>query len=215
MITVKKFIFNNIEENTYVLYDESKECIIIDPGCYTDNEKKKLKDFITETNLKPTALLNTHCHFDHILGNAFVCHEYNIKLWAHKGEIFNIERAESYTSMFGMKIENPPMPSHYLEDGDEFKFGVSTLKIIHTPGHSPGCVCLYSETDKLIITGDTLFKDSIGRTDLPGGDYNQIMDSLLNKLINLPGETIVYCGHGSSTDIGRERMYNPFITEKM
>ncbi|MDR1056922.1 MAG: MBL fold metallo-hydrolase [Prevotellaceae bacterium] len=215
MITVKNFVFNNIEENTYVLYNETKECVIIDPGCYTKAEQDRLKNFIVENDLKPAALLNTHCHFDHIFGNAFVCREFGIGAWAHKGELNNINRAESYTSVFGMKMEHPPLPVRYLKDGDDVKFGNSLLKVIHTPGHSPGCVCFYSEEDKFIIAGDTLFQGSIGRTDLPGGDYDQIMDSLLNKLMKLPNDTTAYCGHGPDTEIGQERMYNPFITEKM
>ena len=215
MITVKKFVFNAIEENTYILYDETKECVIIDPGCYNDAEKKTLKDYIETNGLKPVVLLNTHCHFDHIFGNAYVCREFGIELWAHEADVYNIERSEAYTAMFGMKIEPSPLPSHYLTDGEEIKFGNSTLKVIHTPGHSPGCVCFYSEKDKLLISGDTLFNGSIGRTDLPGGDYDQIMDSLLNKLMKLSGDTVVYCGHGPNTEIGQEFLYNPFITEKM
>ena len=213
MITVKKFVFNPIQENTYVLYDETKQCVIIDPGCYTDDEKSQLKSFINNNGLNPLMVLNTHCHFDHIFGNAYVCKEFGVELWAHKAEIPNIERAVPYTSAFGMVFEESPLPSHYLEDGDEMKFGNSVIKVIHTPGHSPGCVCFYSEADKMLIAGDTLFQDSIGRTDLPGGNYDEIMDSLLDKLMVLPNDTVVYCGHGPNTEIGKERMYNPLISE--
>ena len=215
MISIKRFIFNAIEENTYVLFDETNNCVIIDAGCYDETEQNTLKNFIIANNLKPVALLNTHCHFDHVFGNAFVCREFNIESWIHKDEMVNIERAVAYTSAFGMRMEQAPVPTHFLNDGDSFKFGNSSLKIIHTPGHSPGCVCFYSEPDEMIITGDTLFSGSIGRTDLPGGDYDQIMDSLLNKLMTLPGDTTAYCGHGPNTQISHELMFNPFITERM
>lgn len=215
MITVKQFIFNNIEENTYVLNDETKECVIIDPGCNSDAERHQLKNYIESNGLKPVALLNTHCHFDHIFGNAYVGSEFAIDLLAHKAELYNIERAVQYTAMFGMTMEQPPMITRYLEDGEVVKFGNTSLQVIHTPGHTPGCICFYSPTDALIVTGDTLFRGSIGRTDLPGGDYDDIMDSLLNKLMKLPGNTKVYCGHGPETEIGYELIHNPFITEKM
>jgi glyoxylase-like metal-dependent hydrolase (beta-lactamase superfamily II) len=209
---IKKLIFNPLQENTYIIYDATKECVIIDPGCQKPAEKNLLKQFITDSGLKPKILLNTHCHFDHIFGNNFVSNEYGIELWASEGELANIKRFKSSASLFGISDEQPCTPSHFLENGQIVKFGNSGLKVINTPGHSPGSVCFYSETENILIAGDTLFAGSIGRTDLPGGNYDEIKESL-KTLIALPTETKVYCGHGSDTAIGREKFYNPFILE--
>jgi glyoxylase-like metal-dependent hydrolase (beta-lactamase superfamily II) len=209
---VKRFVFNPIQENTYIVYDETKECVIIDPGCQKPSEKDLLKQFIDNNGLKPKAVLNTHCHFDHIFGNNFVCKEYGVELWASEGELANIRRFTASASLFGISAEQPEAPSHFLEDGEVVKFGNSELKVITTPGHSPGSVCFYSEAEKFLIAGDTLFAGSIGRTDLPGGDYDIIKESL-KKLIALPDDTKVYCGHGPDTSTGHERLHNPFIAE--
>lgn len=209
---VRKLTFNPLQENTYIVFDDSKECVIIDPGCHNAGEKSYLKQYISELGLKPVALLNTHCHFDHVFGNNFVCDEYGIESWAHKDEIKNIARFEAGASLFGIYGENPRNPSKFLKDGDVFKFGNSELEAIHTPGHSPGALCFYSKTDKFLISGDTLFAESIGRTDLPDGDYDLIKNSL-KKLMKLPEDTEVYCGHGPNTTIGSEKLYNPFINE--
>jgi glyoxylase-like metal-dependent hydrolase (beta-lactamase superfamily II) len=209
---VKRLVFNPLQENTYIIYDETKECVIIDPGCQKPAEKDALKQFIADNSLKPKAALNTHCHFDHIFGNNFVYSEYGIELWASEGELANIRRFPASVSLFGISDEQPKAPAHFLENGQTVKFGNSELKVINTPGHSPGSVCFYSETDNFLIAGDTLFAGSIGRTDLPGGDYDKIKESL-KKLIALPEETKVYCGHGPDTAIGKEKRYNPFITE--
>jgi glyoxylase-like metal-dependent hydrolase (beta-lactamase superfamily II) len=208
---IKKLVFNPLQENTYIIYDETKECVIIDPGCQKPQEKSVLKQFIANNGLKPKALLNTHCHFDHIFGNNFVCDEYGVELWASEGELANIRRFRASASLFGISEEQPYPPSHFLKDGQVITFGNSELKVINTPGHSPGSVCFYSEAGNFLIAGDTLFAGSIGRTDLPGGDYDEIKESL-EKLIALPGETKVYCGHGPDTETGWERLHNPFIT---
>jgi len=209
---VKKLIFNPLQENTYIVFDNTKKCVIIDPGSQKKAEKEYLKQVISELKLEPEAVLNTHCHFDHIFGNNFLCDEYAIELWTHKDEIKNIARFEASTSLYGIREEAPYKPTHFFENGDVFKFGDSSLEIIHTPGHSPGSVCFYSKQDKFLIAGDTLFAGSIGRTDFPGGDYDLIKESLL-KLMKLPGDTTVYCGHGPNTTIGQENLYNPFINE--
>ncbi|MDR0725369.1 MAG: MBL fold metallo-hydrolase [Prevotellaceae bacterium] len=209
---IKKLVFNPIQENTYIIYDETKECVIIDPGCQKPLEKNILKQFIDNNALKPKAVLNTHCHFDHIFGNNFVCREYGVEVWASEGELANIRRFTASASLFGISGEQPNPPAHFLKNGEVIKFGNSELKVITTPGHSPGSVCFYSETGNFLIAGDTLFAGSIGRTDLPGGDYDTIKESL-KKLIALPDDTKVYCGHGYDTSIGRERLNNPFITE--
>jgi glyoxylase-like metal-dependent hydrolase (beta-lactamase superfamily II) len=177
-------------------------------------EKNALKQFIADSDLKPKILLNTHCHFDHIFGNNFVCREYGIELWASEGELANIRRFPASASLFGISDEQPQFPSRFLENEQVIKFGNSELKVINTPGHSPGSVCFYSETDSFLIAGDTLFAGSIGRTDLPGGDYDEIKKSL-KKLIALPDETKVYCGHGPDTTTGNEKLYNPFISEML
>ncbi|MDR1593198.1 MAG: MBL fold metallo-hydrolase [Prevotellaceae bacterium] len=208
---IKKLIFNPLQENTYIIYDETKECAIIDPGCQKPQEKNALKQFIADSGLTPKILLNTHCHFDHIFGNNFVINEYGVELWASEGELANIQRFRASASLFGFAEEQPYPPSHFLENGQSIKFGNSELKVITTPGHSPGSVCFYSETGHFLIAGDTLFAGSIGRTDLPGGDYDKIMESL-ETLIALPAETKVYCGHGPDTETGWERLHNPFIT---
>ncbi|MDR1341393.1 MAG: MBL fold metallo-hydrolase [Prevotellaceae bacterium] len=209
---IKKLIFNPLQENTYIVYDDTKECVIIDPGCQKPEEKNVLKQFISGAGLRPKVLLNTHCHFDHIFGNNFVCSEYGIELWASEGELANIRRFVASASLFGISEEQPGPPALFLEDGQTVKFGNSELKVIATPGHSPGSLCFYSEAEMFLIAGDTLFAGSIGRTDLPGGSYDEIRKSL-EKLIALPAETCVYCGHGSDTTIGREQLYNPFIAE--
>jgi glyoxylase-like metal-dependent hydrolase (beta-lactamase superfamily II) len=209
---VKRLVFNPLQENTYIIYDETKECVIIDPGCQKSLEKITLKQFIANNGLIPKALLNTHCHFDHIFGNNFVCNEYGIELHASEGELANIRRFTVSASLFGISEEQPYPPSHFLENGQVIQFGNSELKVISTPGHSSGSVCFYSETDHFLISGDTLFAGSIGRTDLPGGNYDQIMDSL-TKLVALPAETKVYCGHGRNTSIADELLYNPFIKQ--
>jgi glyoxylase-like metal-dependent hydrolase (beta-lactamase superfamily II) len=209
---IKKLIFNPIQENTYIIYDETKECVIIDPGCQKPLEKNVLKQFIDSNELKPMAVLNTHCHFDHVFGNNFVCREYGIESRAAEGELANIRRFQASASLFGIAGEQPDTPTHFLQDGEIIKFGNSELMVINTPGHSPGSVCFYSEAGKFLIAGDTLFAGSIGRTDLPGGNYDTIMESLA-KLIALPNDTKVYCGHGHDTTIGWERLHNPFINE--
>jgi glyoxylase-like metal-dependent hydrolase (beta-lactamase superfamily II) len=209
---VKQFVFNMLQENTYIIYDETKECVIIDPGCQTSVEKITLKRFLLDNNLKPKVLLNTHCHFDHIFGNNFVCNEYRVELWASESEIANIRRFPASASQLGLSDEQSQNPSRFLKNEQIIKFGNSELKVIDTPGHSQGSVCFYSETDNFIITGDTLFAKNIGQTSLPGGDFGKIKESL-KKLIALPNETTVYCGHGVDTTIGNEKLYNPFITE--
>ncbi|MDR0385008.1 MAG: MBL fold metallo-hydrolase, partial [Prevotellaceae bacterium] len=205
---IGKLTFNPLQENTYIVYDDTNECVIIDPGCQTPQEKSVLKQFISDAGLKPKVLLNTHCHFDHIFGNNFVCGEYGIKLWASEAELLNIRRFTASASLFGISDEQPGLPSNFLENGQIIKFGNSEIEVLSTPGHSPGSVCFYSEAGKFLIAGDTLFAGSIGRTDLPGGSYDEIKISL-KKLIALPPDTCVYCGHGPDTAIGREKLCNP------
>ena len=211
MIHVASFAFNPFQENTYVLYDETKECIIIDPGCYTANEQKRLEAFITKEELKPVRLINTHCHLDHICGNAFVSQKYGLHLEAHEGEQVVLDASIDHGKMYGFVFEPSPNIKHTIQEGDAIKFGHSTLKALFTPGHSPASVSLYSEQDKFVIAGDVLFFMSIGRTDLPGGNHDLLLQSIREKLFTLPDETIVYNGHGQKTQIAFEKLNNPFF----
>ncbi len=209
---IKSFTFNPFQENTYVVYDDTKECIIIDPGCYTDKERDELRRFITSEGLKPVKLINTHCHIDHVLGNKFTSELWDLELYMHKEDLPLLENAGNIGKMYGFEdYEGSPYPKHFLAQDDTLTFGESSFKILFTPGHAPGHICLYSKENNLLIAGDVLFNGSIGRTDLPGGDYNTLIKSIKTKLLPLDENTIVYCGHGPSTSIGKEKMSNPFL----
>ncbi len=211
MITIKSFCFNPFYENTYALYDETKECIIIDPGCFEKSEEETLQEFISSSHLTPKMLVNTHAHIDHVLGNNFVCKTYNLEPVLHKNEVIILEAAPAIGANWGIAVYPSPSPGKFIDEGDTITFGNSSLKILFTPGHSPGSICLYSEDQAFIIGGDVLFRESIGRTDLPGGDYETLMQSIRQKLFYLPDETVVYPGHGPETTIGYEKKFNPFV----
>ncbi len=205
---------NPWQVNTIILSDETNECVIIDPGCFNDDEKQQIQDFISANGLNPVRLLHTHLHLDHLFGTRFIAETYSIKPEAHPDDEFFIEQTKNYAAQFGVVIEqNPPELSNYLNNNDEVKFGNTTLRIIHVPGHSPGGVAFYSESDKILVAGDVLFKDSIGRTDLPGGDLDTLLSNIKSKLFVLPEDTVVYPGHGPSTTIGYEKETNPFLQE--
>ncbi len=206
---IQKFTFNPFQENTYVLYDETKECVIIDPGCGDLNEEKILADFITSKELKVVLLFNTHCHIDHILGNAFVAKTYSVPLASHRGEIPVLEAGAQVGQMYGIAYTPSPPMTKFYEDGDILSFGNTSLEVLFTPGHSPASISLY--TDRVLIGGDVLFDNSIGRTDLPGGDHATLIKSIKEKLFVLPDNTIVYCGHGPETTIAKEKQFNPFL----
>lgn len=212
MITVKTFTFNAYSENTYVLYDETKECVIIDPGMYEGYEQNELTAFIKQENLKPVLLLNTHCHLDHVFGNKFVFDTYGLKPKFHKGELQVLEAVPSYAPSMGFgKYEVSPLPDEFLPETGTVAFGDSTLALIFAPGHSPAHLCFYSKADAVLIGGDVLFYGSIGRTDLPGGNHQQLIQNISSKLFVLPDETKVYPGHGPATTIGFEKQHNPFF----
>jgi glyoxylase-like metal-dependent hydrolase (beta-lactamase superfamily II) len=211
MIQIKRFVFNPIEVNTYLLYDETRECVIIDPGCYGADEEKTLSGFIEENRLKPVLLVNTHCHFDHILGNHYASATYGLEIHGHEGGRELWEKASAYTAMFGLKADSLANPGRFITDGDLLKFGNSSLKVLYTPGHAAGSVCLYHDGQKFVITGDVLFRGSIGRTDLPTGDYDTLRESIYSKLFTLDDATVAYPGHGQETTIGAERISNPFL----
>lgn len=212
MITIQSFTFGPFQENTYVLYDETLECVVIDPGCYDEKERKELATFIDEKKLKPVKLINTHCHLDHVFGNAFVANTYKLKLEINQNDKKVLDSFLMSASLYGLNAEASPQPEVYLNEGDIIKFGNSELEIVFTPGHSPGSITFYNRTQKFMIAGDVLFYGSIGRTDLPGGDYKTLIDSIKNKLFPLGDDFTVYNGHGNSTSIGFERMNNPFLT---
>ena len=211
MFQVKSFTFNPVQENTYLLYNEHKECIIIDPGCYYDHEKEELKSFINLNKLQPKFLLNTHCHLDHVFGNKFIAEEYKITLNSHPLEKKLLEMAPASGLMFNLPFDNYEGEVTYLEEGDKIFLGDDELEVIHAPGHSPGSICFYCKKQHFIIGGDVLFYNSIGRTDLPGGNHEHLISSIKEKLFKLPGDTKVYSGHGSTTTIGAEIKENPYL----
>ena len=211
MIQVHSFTFNPFQENTYLLSDETNKCVIIDPGCYTDAEKKEFSDFITNNNLTPVKLLLTHAHIDHVLGNNYVSGKYNLKIEMNAIETELLKSAELYGEMWGIKMQPSPAPEVFLEEGDEIKFGNSVLQILFTPGHSPGSICFYNQEQRFAIAGDVLFYGSIGRTDLPGGDYDTLIKSINEKIFPLGDEFKIYPGHGPATNIAHEKKFNPFV----
>jgi hydroxyacylglutathione hydrolase len=208
---IEKFTFGPFQENTYVLYDETLECVIIDPGCFDASEQIRLDHFITTKNLKPVRLLNTHCHLDHISGNLFVYEKYKLKPELHESEIPILNMQERSSMMYGLPFEKSPEPEKFLQEGSQIKFGVTSMEVIFTPGHSPGHVVFYENTTKSLIGGDVLFYNSIGRTDLPMGNHDVLISSIKTKLFSLKDDVMVYSGHGPETTIGYEKKTNPFL----
>ena len=213
MIQIKTLVFNPFQENTYLLSDETNECIIVDAGCYTAQEFDLLVNYLSKNNLKPVKLINTHCHVDHVLGISRLMEKYNLPFEAHKNEDRIIGVAVKHGKVFGFELEQPPYPTNYLKEGDEIKVGNSALKVLEVPGHSQGHIAFHSEEGNFVVVGDVLFRGSIGRTDLTGGDYDQLINSIYKKLLVLDRSTVVYPGHGPSTTIGEEIMTNPFLSQ--
>ena len=213
-MNVVKFVFNPIQENTYIVWDDTKECIVVDAGNLSAREDKVLAEFIAEQGLKPVLAVNTHCHFDHILGVEFVRSTYGVKFAASSADNAIMLGAKEHCAMFGLEVGDMPTTVDIdLATTNEIHFGNTTLRVIPTPGHTPGCVSLYHEESKSLFTGDTLFRESIGRTDLPGGDYPTIMRSILKQILPLGDEVTIYPGHGEKSNIGHESLYNPFVVE--
>jgi len=212
---IASFTFNDFLENTYVLYDSTKECAIIDPGCKNQGERKILVDFIEAKGLKPVLLLNTHCHIDHVLSNKFVAEKYNLRLSSHKGEVPVLESCVMVANMYGIPYEQSPEIEVFVEEGDQIKFGNTTLEVLFTPGHSPASISFFHKETKVLVAGDVLFQGSIGRTDLPGGDFDTLIASIKNKFYPLGDEVKVYSGHGSSTNLGVEKKSNPFLQDNV
>ncbi len=210
---IKKFTFNPFQENTYVLYDQTSECIVIDPGMYNRSDRVMFDAFIKENNLKIVKLINTHCHVDHVFGNGYITDTYGLKLQSHRGEIPVLEAYEAVCQKYGLEHHPSPKIEEFLEDGDIVTFGRTELQVLYTPGHSPASISFFNKETKTLIAGDVLFEDSIGRTDLPGGDFNTLINSIKTKFYPLPDETKVFPGHGNSTTIGKEKKFNPFLNQ--
>lgn len=204
--------FNPFQENTYLLYDDTKACAIFDPGCYEAHEKQELIRTIEQLGLHPVRLINTHCHLDHIFGNRFVAEKYDLSLEIHTGEIPVLEQAPRAAMMYQVPYpELSPAPGGFIEDGDIITFGNTELEAILTPGHSPASLSFFCKESNFLIAGDVLFYGSIGRTDLPGGDFDTLIESITQRLLPLGDEVEVYPGHGQATTIGFERLNNPFL----
>ena len=211
MLTVQPFTFNPVQENTYVVYNEKGQCCIIDPGCYFASEELELKNFIEQNHLQPIYLLNTHCHLDHIFGNKFIYNTYNLSLWLNKLEKPVLEYGPTSGQQWQLTFDNYDAELNFIEEGDVIRMGDDVLQVLFTPGHSPGHVSFYSKENKFVISGDVLFQGSVGRTDLPGGDFTILEESIKTKLYTLPADTIVCSGHGDTTTIGDEMKTNPFV----
>ena len=211
MIKIKQFTFNPVRENTYILFDETNDCVIIDPGMYDSNEQNIFYRFIKDNNLNPVLLLNTHCHYDHVFGNKFVFDNWSLKPQFHKGELIVLQSIPGYVPQMGLNYELSPEPEVFLPESGSVTFGSSVLELIFAPGHSPAHLCFYSRADNFLIGGDVLFYNSIGRTDLPGGNHSQLINSIRQNLFILPDDCEVFPGHGPATTIGFEKQHNPFL----
>jgi hydroxyacylglutathione hydrolase len=212
MLPLKVFTFGPFQENTYLISTKDKQCIIFDPGCYYPNEQKSLIAYIASKGLMPKRLINTHAHIDHIFGNALVHKQFQLSPELHSDELEMLKMAPKICEAYGIPMPEPsPLPSHFLNEGDTVSLGEWHFKVLLTPGHSPASLSFYSESEGILIAGDVLFRESIGRTDLPGGDYDTLIQSIQSKFFTLPDDTMVYPGHGPETTIGYEKRNNPFF----
>ena len=210
MIQIQPFVFNPFQENTYIIYDDSNECVIVDPGCYDEVEKDELAGFITDNSLNLKMLLNTHCHIDHVLGNHFIKEKFATKLYIHQTEEYVLNAQKVLAPHYGMHRYEEASPDAFLKEGDHINFGRQEFLVLFVPGHSPGHIAFYNPKEKVLIAGDVLFQGSIGRTDLPGGNFDTLINSIHQKLFTLPDDVSVYPGHGRTTRIGIEKRTNPF-----
>lgn len=211
MLQIHKFTFNPYQENTHIVSDATGACVIIDPGCYTQTEETMLSNYISQQNLKVEILLNTHGHIDHMLGNYFVKETYQVPFITHQKVIGELEATQSYGAMMGLNPTPSPAPDQLVDHGDTVSFGETTFEVFFTPGHSPGHISFFHRESANLFSGDVLFQGSIGRTDLPGGSYPVLMQSIFDHLLPLGDAVTVHCGHGPATTIGHERTHNMFI----
>jgi len=211
MLYLKTFTFNAFQENTYLVYDDKGEAIIFDPGNSNNTENSLVKNFIEEKKLCLSRLILTHAHLDHVLGNRFISDNYSLLPEVNENDLFLMEGMMQTANMYGVPAEESPMPEKFIHEGDKIKLGEYTFECLHTPGHSPGSICFYNEQNKFAIVGDVLFYGSIGRTDLPRGNHEDLLNSIREKLFVLPDDVKVYSGHGPSTTIGFEKNNNPFF----
>ncbi len=212
MLTIKQFIFNPFQVNTYVISDNNHNCIIIDAACYEDNEQQQIIRHIDENHLNPLQLLYTHGHIDHMMGHNFLQQQYKIESCIHESELFLIQNASQFAAMFGLSVDSVKEPDYFISEHDSITLGAFTFKIIQIPGHSPGSLLFYQPEEKVLFSGDVLFNGSIGRSDLPGGNHNELIIGIKEKLMPLADDIKVYPGHGELTTIGDERRMNPFIS---
>lgn len=213
MFTVKAFTFSPVQENTYVLFNETGVAIVIDPGCYFEEERDLLRNFITQNKLEPKLLLNTHCHLDHVFGNKWIHENWDLLLHIHPNEKQVLDFAPASGLMWNLPFDNYNAELVYLQEGQKVQLGTDELEMIFAPGHSPGHLCFYCRKQGFLIGGDVLFRESIGRTDLPGGNHATLISNIKTKLFTLPDETVVYSGHGPATTIGYEKKHNPFLVD--
>jgi len=211
MKKIHHFVFNSFGVNAYVLVDESGKCLLVDPACNSAGEVKKLADFITRNSLTPVSLINTHFHIDHIVGNTAIGGLYGLKPLCHAQSRLFWETAPQFGSVFGINVDDMVIPTEFIADKQTIHYGNSSAQVLYTPGHADGSVCLVNHAEHYVITGDVLFRDSIGRTDLPTGDFDLLFESITQKLFTLPDGFVVYPGHGPSTTIGYEKLNNPFL----
>jgi hydroxyacylglutathione hydrolase len=208
---ISRFVFNSFGVNTYILTDDSGKCLIVDPACQFAREENELLRFISANHLIPVGMVNTHFHVDHVIGNTFVCHAFNLKPVCHKSCKIFWENVVASGAMFGIKIENLIIPEDFIAEGDKITFGNASVEVLYTPGHADGSICLVNHKERYVVAGDVLFRDSIGRTDLPTGNFDTLFSSITTKLFSLPDDYTVYPGHGPETTIGYEKLNNPFL----
>lgn len=210
---IKIFTFNPVSECTYLLVDEpSKEAVIIDCGAFYEEEKEELREYVMDHGLQIKYILNTHLHFDHCFGVSFATQTFGTAMGANKEDAYLLSAYNASAARFGIRInDSAPRIGFNIEEGMSFKFGSEELQALHVPGHTPGSTAFYSPTSKCVFVGDALFKNSIGRTDLPGGNFEQLISSIKTKLLPLPDDTVVYSGHGESTTIKDEKRYNMYL----
>jgi hydroxyacylglutathione hydrolase len=211
MLTIHSFCFNAFQENTYVLYNEKKEAIIVDPGCYLKQEQESLSNFIKENGLTPKLLFNTHCHLDHVFGNNYVCELYGLTALIHPNEQIILDHLPDAAARWGVATDPFRGTVKYIHQDEIIEFGNDSFKVLATPGHSPGSVCFYNEAQAFLLGGDLIFMDGVGRTDLPGSNPKDLINSITTQIFPLPDGTSIYSGHGETTTWGREKVHNPFI----